>query len=78
VAPNGGAANKKCARQTKMVVQHSRPNQQTGQINEDVVMWRPTITPAKSRSDGTAIKKCTSPMKNGNTNMNENVGKIKQ
>jgi hypothetical protein len=62
----------------KMVVQHSRPNQQMGQINEDVVMWGPTITPAKSRSDGTTTKKCTSPMRNGSTNMNENVSKIKQ
>jgi hypothetical protein len=62
----------------KMVVQHSRPNQQMGRINEDAVMWRPTITPAKSRSDGTTIKKCTSPMRNGSLNINENVGKIKQ
>jgi hypothetical protein len=62
----------------KMVVQQSRSNQQMGQINEDVVMWQQTITPAKSRSDSMAIKKCTSPMRNGSTNMNENVGKIKQ
>jgi hypothetical protein len=62
----------------KMVVQHSRLNQQKGQINEDVVIWRPSITPAKSRSDGATIKKCTSLMRNGSTHTNENVGKIKQ
>jgi hypothetical protein len=27
-----------------------------GQNNDNVAMWQPTIVPAKSRSDGTAIK----------------------
>jgi hypothetical protein len=49
-----------------------------GQTNEDVVKGQPTIMPTKSRCDGTAIKKCTSKMRNGSTIMNKNGGKSKQ
>ncbi len=62
----------------KNVVRQSRSNYQTGQTNEAVVKGQPTIVPAKSRCDGTAIKKCTSKMRNGSTIMNKNGGKSKQ
>lgn len=62
----------------KNVVWQSRSNYQIGQTNEDVVKGQPTIVPAKSRCDGTAIKKCTSKMRNGSTIMNKNGGKSKQ
>ena len=48
-----------------------------GQTNEDVVKGQPSIVPAKSRCDSTAIKKCTSKMRNGSTIMNKNGGKSK-
>ncbi len=62
----------------KMVVQQSISNHQMGQTNEDVAMWQPTMVPAKHRCDSTAIKKCTSQMRNGHTIMKEPDSKIKQ
>jgi hypothetical protein len=87
---HGGVATDKdggqmAARQTtnapdkqKMVVRQSRMNQQTRQTNEDVAIWQPTMAPAKCRCDGTAIKKCTSQMRNGGTAMNKDGSIIKQ
>ncbi len=63
-----------------MVVWQSRLNQQMGKTNEDVavMMWQPTMAPAKCRCDGTAIKKHTSQMRNGSTAMNKDGCKNKQ
>jgi hypothetical protein len=75
-----GWHGKQQMRQTnkKNVVRQARSNYQMGQTNEDVVKGQPTIVPTKSRCDDTAIKKCTSKMRNGSTIMNKNGGKSKQ